>query len=150
MPSLHARRLCALALLILSLNGVGSAQSRGSITGRVVDQQNAVIPGAALDPGTYSVAVEQAGFKTMIRDGIALETGDRLAIDLKLEVGQTNQSVEVTAETPVVDTTSAGGGAYGRPRDCAVALHHDEPVLPAGAHTWHDLSGCTGHCASLR
>ena len=136
MPSLHVDRLRALALVVLSLPAIGFAQgSRGSITGTVRDQQNSVIPGASvtvkdvltggttkvttnqtgyyeatsLDPGTYSVSVEMAGFKTIIRDGIILETGNRLAVDLKLEVGQTNQSVEVTAKSPLLDTTSAGG-----------------------------------------
>jgi hypothetical protein len=135
MPRLHLDRLCAWALFALSLSPVCFAQSRGSITGTVVDQQNSVIPGASvtvkdvltglitkvttnqtgyyeanfLDPGTYSVSVEMNGFKTLVRDGIILETGNRLAIDLKLEIGLTNQSVEVTGETPVLDTTSAGG-----------------------------------------
>jgi len=136
MPRLHAARIGAIVLIALSLAPVCFAQgSRGSITGRIIDAQNAVIPGAAvtvkdvltgvaskvvsnqtgyyeanfLDPGTYSVSAEVAGFKTMVRSGIALETGDRLSIDLKLEVGQTNQSVEVTAESPLLDTTSAGG-----------------------------------------
>ena len=124
MPCLHAVRVCALAPILLSLSTVCLAQgSRGSITGRILDQQTAVIPGAAvtvknlqtgltskvvtnqtgyyetnfLDPGTYSVSAEVAGFKTMVRSGIVLETGDRLSIDLPLEVGQSNQSVEVTA-----------------------------------------------------
>ncbi|HEY3835189.1 MAG TPA: carboxypeptidase regulatory-like domain-containing protein [Bryobacteraceae bacterium] len=136
MQRLHVERLCVWVLIVLSVAAAGWAQgSRGSITGRVVDQQNAVIPSAAvtvknvqtgvatkavtnptgyyevnfLDPGTYSVSVEQPGFKGLIRGGIVLETGARLAIDLKLEIGQASQSVEVTAETPVIDTTSAGG-----------------------------------------
>ena len=129
----HAGRICASALLFFALSAVGFAQSRGSITGRVTDPQNAVIAGASvtvkdilngtanrvttnqtgyyevgnLDPGTYSVTVEQAGFKVTVRDGITLETGSRLEIDVKLEVGQATQSIEVTAETPLVDTTSA-------------------------------------------
>ena len=136
MPRLRVGLIGAMALTVFSLSPIGFAQgSRGSITGRIVDQQNAVIPGASvvvknvltgvttkgvtnqtgyyeadfLDPGTYSVAVEMPGFKTMLRSGIALETGDRLAIDLRLEVGQANQSVEVTGESPLLDTTSAGG-----------------------------------------
>src|ERR1022692_360322 len=136
MPRLRVGLIGAMALTVFSLSPIGFAQgSRGSIAGRIVDQQNAVIPGASvvvknvltgvttkgvtnqtgyyeadfLDPGTYSVAVEMPGFKTMLRSGIALETGDRLAIDLRLEVGQANQSVEVTGESPLLDTTSAGG-----------------------------------------
>ena len=136
MLSSHAGRICVIALILCSLSLVCFAQgSRGSITGRILDQQNAVVPGAVvvvknlltgvttkivsnqtgyyeanfLDPGTYSVSAEAAGFKTMLRSGVVLETGDRLSIDLPLEVGQSNQSVEVTAESPLLDTTSAGG-----------------------------------------
>jgi len=134
--STRVAHIWAVALIVLSLSADCFAQgSRGSITGRILDQQSAVIPGANvivrnvqtgvtskvitnqtgyyeanfLDPGTYSVSVEVPGFKTMLRSGIVLETGDRLSIDLPLEVGQANQSVEVTSETPLLDTTSAGG-----------------------------------------
>ena len=136
MPCSHVSRICAIAPILFSFCTAGFAQgSRGSITGRILDQQNAVIPAAAvavkdlltgvtsktvsnqtgyyeanfLDPGTYSVSVEVPGFKAMLRPGIVLETGGRLSIDLRLEVGQANQSVEVTAESPLLDTTSAGG-----------------------------------------
>jgi len=136
MPRLRVELVGAIALTFVSLSSVCFAQgSRGSITGRIVDQQNAVMPGASvsiknvltgvmtksvtnptgyyevnfLDPGTYSVSAEMAGFKTLVRSGIVLETGDRLEIDLKLEVGQASQSVEVTGEAPLLDTTSAGG-----------------------------------------
>ena len=129
-------RLAALLIGLISFSGMCFAQgSRGSITGRVVDPQNAVVPSAPvavksdlsgaitktvtnqtgyyevnfLDPGTYSVSVEAPGFKTTVRPGITLETGDRLSINLQLEVGQANQSIEVTAEAPLVDTTSAAG-----------------------------------------
>jgi hypothetical protein len=136
MRRLHTVRACAAALVFVSIPQVCFAQgSRGSITGRVTDQQNSVIPGAPvivkdvlnggttkavtnqtgyyevnfLDPGTYSVTADAPGFKTTVRSGITLETGDRLSIDLQLQVGQASQSVEVTAESPLVDTTSAAG-----------------------------------------
>ena len=129
----HLAHACATALAFLSVSALCFGQSRGSITGKVTDQQNAVIPGASvvvrdllnggtrkvttnqtgyyevdfLDPGNYSVTADATGFKTTVRSGIEVNTGDRLAIDLQLEVGQASQSVEVTAETPLVDTTSA-------------------------------------------
>ena len=129
-------RLSAVAFGLISLSGVCLGQgSRGSITGRVTDPQNAVVPRAPvvvksalsgettktatnqtgyyevnfLDPGTYSVSVEAPGFKTTIRSGIVLETGERLSIDMHLEVGAASQSIEVTSLAPLVDTTSAGG-----------------------------------------
>src|ERR1035438_2172035 len=125
MPCSHVSRICAIAPILFSFCTAGFAQgSRGSITGRILDQQNAVIPAAAvavkdlltgvtsktvsnqtgyyeanfLDPGTYSVLVEVPGFKAMLRPGIVLETGGRLSIDLRLEVGQANRSEEHTSE----------------------------------------------------
>ena len=100
--------------LLLSISTVCPAQeSRGSITGKVVDPQNAVVPGATvvvtntatnvsdkvttnqtgyfevgfLNPGPYSVSVESAGFKKLVQSGITLDTGDRLALNLQLEIG---------------------------------------------------------------
>jgi hypothetical protein len=136
MQRLHGVYVCFIAVLFLFLSSACLGQgSRGSITGRVLDQQNAVVPRATvivkdsltglatkivtnstgyyeanfLDPGTYSVSVEAPGFKALLRSGIVLDTGGRLAIDLALEVGQSNQSIEVTAQSPVIDTTSAAG-----------------------------------------
>jgi hypothetical protein len=132
----HVTRIFAAAFVSLALSSVCFAQgSRGSITGKVTDPQNSVVPGAAvtvkdlltggttrvtsnqtgyyeanfLDPGTYSVTVEATGFKTTIRNGIEIETGAKLSIDVRLEVGQASQSIEVRAENPLVDTTSAAG-----------------------------------------
>jgi hypothetical protein len=132
------------AALLLSISTVCLAQeSRGSITGKVVDPQNSVVPGAAvvvtntatnvsghattnqtgyfevgfLNPGPYSVSVESAGFKKLVRSGITLSTGDRLALDLQLEIGQTSQSVEVTAEAPLLDTANAATGRVLNTRD---------------------------------
>jgi hypothetical protein len=136
MYQINPTRVSALAITVLATATLGFAQgSRGSITGKISDPQSAVIPGVPvvvrnvltglttrvvtnqtgyyeanfLDPGTYSVSAEASGFKTTIRPGIELVTGDRLSIDLQLEVGAANQSVEVIAETPLLDTTSAGG-----------------------------------------
>lgn len=49
MPRLHAVHVCPIALILFSLSNVCFAQgSRGSIAGKIVDQQNAVIPGASV------------------------------------------------------------------------------------------------------
>jgi Carboxypeptidase regulatory-like domain len=136
MPCPRPARVIAVFFSVISLSTVCFAQgSRGSITGRITDPQSSIIPGVPvtvknlqtggttrvttnqtgyyevnfLDPGSYSVSAEAPGFKTTIRAGIALETGDRLSIDLALEVGAANQSVQITAELPLLDTTSAGG-----------------------------------------
>jgi hypothetical protein len=61
-------------------------------------------------PGTYSVTVEMAGFKRSVRSGITLGIGDRLQIDVGLEVGATAESVTISAEAPLIDTSSVSTG----------------------------------------
>jgi hypothetical protein len=63
-----------------------------------------------LIPGEYSVTAEAAGFKTLKRTGITLDTGNRLALDLKLEIGDTSSSVTVTADASLLNSTTAAMG----------------------------------------
>ena len=60
----------------------------------------------ALKPGTYSVEAEVAGFKKGIQHGFALTAGDRTAINIQLSVGDMTQSVEISAEAPLLQTES--------------------------------------------
>jgi hypothetical protein len=137
-------RLHLSVIVLLGFSTVCLAQeSRGSISGKVVDPQNSVVPGAAvvvtntatnvsdkattnqtgyfevnfLNPGPYSVSVESAGFKKLVQTGINVSTGDRLALDLHLDIGQTTQSVEVSADAPLLDTTNAATGRVLNTRD---------------------------------
>lgn len=115
---------------------IPAQEARGAITGRVMDAQNAVIAGARvavtnvatnetrrvvtndrgyyevnfLEPSSYSVAVEAPGFKKLVRSGLQVNVGSRLEIDLKVEVGQVVETVEVRAEAPLLETTTASGG----------------------------------------
>src|SRR5204862_422707 len=110
-----------LFVISLSLTAAGSvlAQATASITGRVVDQGGAVLPGAtititsattgraresvtnavglysipALDPGTYDVRAALSGFAPTLRRGVALLTGSTLTVDLTLSVAQLEESV---------------------------------------------------------
>ncbi len=124
-------------VLLASLAATGWAQeSRGTISGRVVDPQAAVIPGATvlvtntetnaanktttnqtgyfevnlLNPGMYSVSVEAPGFKKSVRTNLELNVAGRLDIEMQMQVGQLAETVEVTATAPLLDTTSASGG----------------------------------------
>jgi hypothetical protein len=64
----------------------------------------------ALPVGHYSVKAEINGFKTYSIADVALAEGDRLRIDLHMEVGQVTESVDVTARTPALqaDTSAVG------------------------------------------
>ena len=59
-----------------------------------------------LPSGEYVLTVEQPGFRTYRQSGIVLRLADRIALDVKLEVGQPSQSVEVTAAAPLLQTAS--------------------------------------------
>jgi hypothetical protein len=111
-------------------------ESRGTIIGRVTDSTRAIIPGVRvravnmatnagsstltnqngnfelpyLLPGVYRVTAEAPGFKAAVRDKIELRVSDRLALDLVLEIGEVTESVVVTGETPLLESTNASIG----------------------------------------
>jgi len=68
-----------------------------------------------LPAGRYVLTVEQPGFRVYRQSGITLRLADQTAIDVKLEVGQGSQSVDVTAAAPLLQTASG-----------AVSEHVDE------------------------
>ena len=129
--------LAALTILTCLWSGRLAAQDvRATVGGRVTDQQNAVVPGAtvtvvsydtnvarttvtndrglwqvqSLLPGRYSFTVTASGFRTEQRSGLTLQAADVKEVDVKLSVGSAAQTVVVTAETPLIDTTSATSG----------------------------------------
>jgi hypothetical protein len=61
--------------------------------------------------GQYQVEVTKNGFSTLIRNGITLQVGQEASIDITLRVGSTNQSVTVTAEASLVQTTTSTIGS---------------------------------------
>jgi outer membrane receptor protein involved in Fe transport len=121
--------------LFLALLPAGPAlaqQGTAEIRGRVVDAQDAVLPGVAVvlrnqetgmfrqgvsttdgtyflsgvTPGTYELTAELAGFKKYARPNVRLEIGRTATIDVRLEVGGLEEQMTVTAEAPLVDVTS--------------------------------------------
>ena len=67
--------------------------------------------------GTYSVQLQQTGFRKFLRKGVELHLNDVLNVDIVLQVGGAEQVVEVTGETPLLDTTSTQLGAVVNSRD---------------------------------
>jgi hypothetical protein len=64
-----------------------------------------VVP--ALRNGQYSIRVEATGFTASVVTNVRLEAGSRLRQDLKLQVGNNRESVQVMAETPALETDTS-------------------------------------------
>ena len=62
---------------------------------------------SALEPGRYTVSVEQTGFKKSVQTGNVLEIGTPLSVDFALEIGQVAEVVTVEANREAVQTTTA-------------------------------------------
>jgi hypothetical protein len=61
----------------------------------------------ALEPGAYVLTVVKPGFERYERKGLTLTVREDVRVDVALQVGSVNQSVEVTAAAALVNTTSA-------------------------------------------
>jgi hypothetical protein len=124
-----------LAVLLLCVPAF-SQGSFGRILGTVTDQSGGVVSGATvsvidtergitrtltsddagaynapnLTAGNYTVRVEAKGFKRLERQGITVETGKEVRIDVTVQPGEQNQTVTVTESVPLVETTNATQG----------------------------------------
>jgi hypothetical protein len=88
---------------------------------------------AYLLPGDYRVSVELSGFKKLVREGIALRVGDRLQLELVLDVGGTVEEVTVTASAPLLETGSASLGQVVDARRVAeLPTPHGDPFALIG------------------
>ena len=135
-----AKLLCC-ALVLFAFPALAQ-QATGSLSGVVTDPNGAVVPGAkivahnlaagqdfasisneqgaylyaSLPLGTYTVSVEKSGFKKLNRTNLEIRVGFRQVLDLGLEVGDVQQIVEVTAEVPLLETTSSERGQNFSPK----------------------------------
>jgi hypothetical protein len=60
-----------------------------------------------LQAGNYLLRINTTGFKTYVRSGLAVATGDRMRVDVQLEIGEVTQTLEVTATTAALQTESS-------------------------------------------
>ena len=107
------------------------------LSGTVQDENGATVPGAKvtianpntsfardittgdnglytftlIPPGTYQLRVEKTGFNTFLQTNITLAVGQQSTLDPRLHVGDVQQTVEVTATAPILNTGSADLGA---------------------------------------
>jgi len=64
----------------------------------------------SLDPATYSLKVQATGFKVLAKNGVVVSTQEFVTMDVKLEMGQANETVSVSAEAPVLENSNASNG----------------------------------------
>jgi hypothetical protein len=114
----------------LSSTAFGQGSTTATLRGHIQDASGAVVPGAtvavtsvgtkavqtvvsdergqyvfaSLFPGTYDLKVELSGFKTYEQKGITLSPSDTRGIDVRLDVGQQNETVTVTGQQEVIQT----------------------------------------------
>jgi len=126
------RLLLATIVILLGCSVAFSQGDTGRILGSVSDQNSGNVVGAAVTitdvqrgitrklvtgdggeyvagdllPGTYKVRAEVKGFKVFERQNILLEVGKDVRIDVVLQPGSVSETVTITEEVPMVDTTS--------------------------------------------
>jgi hypothetical protein len=121
------------ALLCLSPRPLLAQAVSGTILGNVRDSSGGIVPGASvtlvntgtgltrtvvtdangeytaplIPTGTYSVSAEMAGFKKQSLANVHVGVDQKMRIDLRLDVGEMTEVVEIQAETPLVQTSSS-------------------------------------------
>jgi hypothetical protein len=131
----NIRRAFLLTALLLTLASIAAGQGTSSrVTGTVLDQAGAAVPGAAVtltneatkvsfnsdtsgsgnyvfdsvQVGTYTVTIEKQGFKKFVSTGNQVNVNQPATIDVALEVGGISDVVTVQATAELVQTSSSG------------------------------------------
>ena len=142
---------------------------RGTFNGTVTDPSGAAVAGASvrvvnpetgveftsvttdagvfrmpsLPPGTYRITVTAPGFKSAVRDNVALQVAQTLTLDFALEVGSNTEQVTVSAESPLLETGTAEIGSYVSKKEFDTLADHGRrrPAADPAVH----LYGAAGH-----
>jgi hypothetical protein len=64
----------------------------------------------AVDPSTYTIKASVSGFKAFERKGVRVGTQQQIALDVTLEVGTIEETITVTADVPLIETSNASTG----------------------------------------
>jgi len=92
---------------VVSDAGVTATNAATSAARTVVTNQEGIYVFPDLSIGTYSLQVSHQGFESKKRDGIELLTGHTVDLRIELSVGNTAESIEVTAAAPLIQTASS-------------------------------------------
>src|ERR1035441_801582 len=127
----------AVSMLLFCAATLMAQATTAEIVGTVIDNTGGVVPNAKvtvkhiatdvtlsmptntagdydfslLPIGTYEVSVEATGFKRSVTKDVAITAGDHTRVDVHMEVGQVNESVEVSTQAIALQTDSSTVGA---------------------------------------
>lgn len=130
-------RLASIAATLMILgSSVAFGQTLGTFTGEVRDSSGAAVADAvitvrntatnglrtantnsegiynipALNPGVYDVKAEKPGFKSVTRTNVELQVQQTARVDFEMQVGQVSETIEVSANAPLLTTENATVG----------------------------------------
>jgi len=132
LPTVGVALVLVLAVAAPVLAQGGGASSTGTIQGRVVDAQGAVLPGVtitatspsmpgvqtavssetgnyrfpAVPPGTYALGYELSGFNPLKREGVEIRLGFTATVNVELALATLQETVTVSGASPIIDTTA--------------------------------------------
>ncbi len=89
----------------VALTNLGTAEKRTQSTGT-----DGLYSFVNLFPGRYKIEVEKTGFKHFTRPEVVVEVNQSARIDATLQVGDVTQTVEVTGETPLLESETSSLG----------------------------------------
>lgn len=168
----HSLTVMVAVMAILFLPAVSRAQeTRGRITGKVMDSNKGAVPNAAVEikdvarntsvtlttnedglfqapylpPGAYQVIVQVTGFKKYIQDAVQVQINETRDLEVTLEVGGAQETVTVTSEVTATNTSDANlGQTVDQKRVAELPLVHGDPYTLIG------LSPGVAHTGSQR
>jgi hypothetical protein len=147
--------LTAVAIVLAAGHVAWAQTGTATLQGTIVDEQNAAIPGAlvvvtgkatgltrevvsgsdgayqvtALPPGEYDLRVELTGFKVSTAESVRLSVDSTQRLDVTLQVGGLEESVQVISEMPIINATDASlGNVIGESQIKALPLEARNPV----------------------
>src|SRR5262245_41538251 len=135
-PAMWVAELGLLVIGLAPSTVSGQSAQSASLVGKVTDESGGAMPGVTvtvkspalqvpqltavtssegdyrlleLPPGAYNLTFELTGFQTTVRTDVHLTTGSAGRVDVVMKIGALTETVQVSGQSPVVDTVNAAG-----------------------------------------